>query len=73
MYDVAAGTVEAPIFIISTTNKDDERNWFEDMYKEAVARQRLYKPVDELIKEVWLKYGFHKIRDITDLNKVIKR
>jgi hypothetical protein len=56
MYDVAAGTPEAPIFIISTTNQDDERNWFEDMYKEAVARQRLYKPVDELIKEIWIKH-----------------
>jgi len=34
MYDVAAGTVEAPIVLISTTNKDDKRNWFEDLYKE---------------------------------------
>jgi len=34
MYDVAAGTVEAPMIIISTTNKDDKKNWFEDMYKQ---------------------------------------
>lgn len=73
MYDVAAGTFEAPILVISTTNADDERGWFEELYKEWVARQRLYKPIEEAIKETWIKYGFDKIKNKNDLQDYIDR
>lgn len=73
MYDVAAGTFEAPILVISTTNQDDERWWFEDLYKEWIARQRLYKPIDEAIKEVWIKYWFDKVKNREDFQKLIDK
>ena len=71
MYDVAAGTVEAPIILISTTNKDDKRNWFEDLYKEWIAKQRNYIPVWELIKKAWIKFWFNKVKTREELIKLI--
>lgn len=73
MYDVAAGTVEAPMIIISTTNKDDKKNWFEDMYKQWILKQRNYIPVEELIKETWLKFWMHKIQTREELQKAVNR
>jgi len=73
MYDVAAGTVEAPMIIISTTNKDDKKNWFEDMYKQGILRQRNYIPVEELIKETWIRFWMHKIKDRDELQRAINK
>lgn len=72
MYDVAAGTGEAPIIMISTPNQDDERNWFEDLYKEGIAQQRTYEPVDELVKRLWIKYGLHAIQNRDEMWEFIK-
>ena len=62
MYDTAAWFGWAPIICISTPNQDDERNWFEDKYKEGIAKQRLYEPIEDTIKRLWIKYGMHKIK-----------
>ena len=73
MYDVAAGTVEAPMIIISTTNKDDKKNWFEDMYKQGLVAQRHYIPVEDLIKETWIKFGMDKIKTREELQWAINK
>lgn len=73
MYDVAIGTVEAPIVMISTVDYTTKQNWCHDLYRTAVARQREYVPVEELIKETWIKFWMHKVKTREQLMKKVNR
>ena len=71
MFDVAIGTVEAPIVLISTVDYNTKKNWCHDLFREATARQRTYKPVEELIKETWIKFWMHNVKSRAQLQRKI--
>ncbi len=72
MFTVAIGTSEAHIVLISTIDYTDRRNWFYYLYLEAVKKQRNYKDVYELIGEIWIKYGMHKIKTQREFEQAVK-
>jgi hypothetical protein len=49
MFTIAIGTQEAQVILISTIDYTDRRNWFYDLYLDAVKKQRNYKDIYELI------------------------
>gem|GEM_PF-4502009 len=56
MFEVAIGTIEAPITLITTVDADSPKNRVYEMYKQAVFQMRSYKDVYELTKETWVKF-----------------
>lgn len=72
MFDVAIGTVESPIVMISTVDYETKKNWCYDIYKEAVNKQRNYQDINDLIKETWIKFDMHKVKSREELMKKVR-
>lgn len=73
MFTIAIGTQEAQVILISTIDYTDRRNWFYDLYLDAVKKQRNYKDIYELIWWLWIKYWFHKVKTLEEYNKLVER
>ncbi len=73
MFTVAAGTAEAQIVLISTIDYTDRRKGFWWLFVEAQKKQKDYRDVYELIAELWIKHGMHKITTQEEYEKAVAK
>lgn len=71
VYKVAIGTTNTPIICISTVWYQTKKNWFYELYMEAYNDMQGQEPIEQLIHRIWTKYGFDKVNDYTDVQKMI--
>lgn len=72
IYKTAINTMNAQIICISTINYDSKKNWFWEKYQQALIRQRDYRPIDEVIHELWVRYWLDKVRSRESLLALMK-
>lgn len=71
-FNVARATAWVEIDIITTIDSTSRKSWVFDMYKEALRNQREYKSPQELLPELWIKYGLDKVKSRDEFRKLVE-
>lgn len=67
-----AGTMDSVGLLISTINPKDQAWPFYQWWLQAYQRQREYKPIDELIHDIWVSHNMHLCTSPDDYKKKIE-
>lgn len=67
-----AGTMDSVWLMISTINPKDQAGPFYQWWLKAYQRQREYKPIDELIHDIWVSHNMHLCTSPEDYKRKIE-